>query len=64
MNPPRNPKPQKPIGPFSFCPKHGSFFATCKCDWRKGKKKTENDVIEMDDDTPPSKVKSKDEDNE
>lgn len=28
-------KPKRPIGPFSFCPKHNVFFKSCGCSYKK-----------------------------
>ena len=36
-------KPSKPITPFSFCPKHGVFYASCKCPIKKKKSNEEKE---------------------
>ena len=44
----KEPKKGKPIGPFSFCPKHNVFYASCKCPVPKTKsvKKVEEEESE------------------
>lgn len=32
-------KPKRPIGPFSFCPRHSVFFKSCGCKWERGAQK-------------------------
>jgi hypothetical protein len=41
-------KPKRPIGPFSFCPRHNVFYQSCGCVWeKKGRtKKDESEDIE------------------
>lgn len=34
------------LGPYSFCPKHNVFYASCKCPIPYGKKKAEGEDIE------------------
>ncbi len=45
-------KPKRPIGPFSYCPKHKlSFYASCKCPLPGSKKKQQRDDEENGDGT-------------
>lgn len=40
-------KSKRPIGPFSFCPRHNVFFKSCDCKWdKKAPAKKESDDIE------------------
>lgn len=43
-------KPKRPVGLFSFCPKHNVFFASCKCKFKKSKIVSSEDVEEEEDD--------------
>lgn len=39
-------KIKKPIGPFSFCPKHNVFYASCKCKIPKSGDKSKETIAE------------------